>query len=361
MPPQRAGSPLTSYLLLFAFLLVVGVTFTYSMMRASAGSDSSARIALPTAQIRRPTPQPDGPVVPIAARIPTAAPQPTDTPQPAPTAQPIQVAAVQSFQPETPTQNEAPTLSVIVGDAVMLIPSIVATPSPIAPRVDGLPAGSIPILMYHYVRDVDQTDAVGYNLSVAPELFAQQMAWLHDNGYTTIQVAQLARCLRSEASCPDKAVVLTFDDGYSDAHSAALPILQQYGFTATFYIVSDFVGSPGYIGWEEIADLRDAGMEIGAHSVTHPDLTALDLATAEWQITQSKRDLEQRLGVTVVSFCYPTGLYNATLETLVSAAGYTSATTTRWDFNTSDLFALPRRRVAGGTGVEAFAAIVWGY
>src|SRR5262249_44014194 len=148
---------------------------------------------------------------------------------------------------------------------------------------------------------------------------------------------------------------------YADAFTAALPVLQRYGFTATFYIISGFVGQPGYMSWEQLAALRDAGMEIGAHTVDHPDLTTLDPATADNEIVQSKADIEHQLGITVVSFCYPTGLYNWGIEEQTRAAGYLSATTTRWDSDYSDLMALPRRRISGGMAVDRFAAAVQGY
>jgi peptidoglycan/xylan/chitin deacetylase (PgdA/CDA1 family) len=213
--------------------------------------------------------------------------------------------------------------------------------------------------MYHYIRAVDRDrDPLGYELSIEPGLFEQQIAWLHAQGYAGVRMDTLARCLRGEARCPPKAVALTFDDGYADAFTTALPVLGQYGYTATFYVVSGLVGLPGYMTWEQLAALRDAGMEIGAHTIDHPDLTTLDMYEAERQIAQSKADLERGLGIEVVSFCYPAGMYNATLAEQVRAAGFLSATTTRWDADYSDVMALPRRRISGGTAAESFAWIM---
>jgi peptidoglycan/xylan/chitin deacetylase (PgdA/CDA1 family) len=237
-----------------------------------------------------------------------------------------------------------------------------AVPGPADGAPDTFAGGPPPILMYHYIRTVDQaSDPLGYDLSITPELFEQHMAWLHDQGYTTMRMDAVARCLRGEARCPARAVALTFDDGYEDAFTTVVPTLRRYGFTATFFIISGIVGQPGYMSWEQLAALRDAGMEIGAHTIDHLDLTSLDLAESERQITQSKADLERELKIGIVSFCYPTGLYNAAIEEQVRAAGYTSATTTRWDGDYSDLAALPRRRISGGTALDGFAAIVQGY
>ena len=190
------------------------------------------------------------------------------------------------------------------------------------------------------------------------------MAWLANNGYTGVDLQTLLRCtgrmpvLQADQLCPASPVALTFDDGYMDAYTAALPILQRYGFRATFYIVSDFVGQPGYMGWGELAGLRDAGMELGSHSVSHPNLTELDSMELTRQIAQSKADLEQKLHIHVNSFCYPSGAYDLTTQEQVRLAGFENATTTRWDNDDTDIFALPRRRVAGESSAEAFGWIV---
>ncbi|HWQ14527.1 MAG TPA: polysaccharide deacetylase family protein [Roseiflexaceae bacterium] len=235
----------------------------------------------------------------------------------------------------------------------------------IPPQGGALWSGPAPILMYHYVRAVDHAaDPLGWELSVTPALFEQHMAALAQAGYTGVQVDLLARCMRGAGgrdgapACPARPVALTFDDGYEDAFTVVLPALRRHGFTATFYIVTGFVGQPGYMGWEQLAALRDAGMEIGSHTISHPDLTTLDAAELERQVAGSRAELEARLGVRVVSFCYPAGRYNAAVVEAVRAAGYENATTTRWDFDYADALALPRRRVAGGTTAEELGWIV---
>lgn len=250
-------------------------------------------------------------------------------------------------------------------------PTLTITPVPLGaaegsgplaapPAIVEVPLGApAPILMYHYIRSVDpNVDPLGYELSVDPALFAQHMEWLHANGYTGIRMDKAQACLSGAALCPPKPVVLTFDDGYQDAYDAALPVLQRYGFTATFYVVSNFVNQPGYMNWGELIALHEAGMEIGSHTIDHPDLTSLDYFEAERQIAQSKADLERGLGFPIVSFCYPTGKYHDGIIAMVAAAGYQSATTTRWDSDYSNTFALPRRRIAGGTDVGSFGWIV---
>ena len=320
-------------------------------------SVSIAAHDLPTADVRVAAPQ--GQVVPQPAAVvdlpPTA---PTDA-APSPTAEQSTPAPA---RPEpTPTITPVPLGNVGAEPIATLFPT---QPPPAAPAPAAQPgsgAAYVPILMYHYIRSVDPAvDQLGYNLSISPDEFTREMAWLHEQGYSTVPMATVQQCLRGEIACPPKPIALTFDDGYEDAYSTALPILQQYGMRGTFYIINSLVGQPGYMTWEQIAAMRDAGMEIGAHTVSHLNLTSLDQATATYEISQSKADLESRLGISITSFCYPAGFYDGNIEALVQAAGFTNATTTRWDSDYSDMLALPRRRVAGGTAIDAFVGLVTG-
>jgi peptidoglycan/xylan/chitin deacetylase (PgdA/CDA1 family) len=221
---------------------------------------------------------------------------------------------------------------------------------------------TIPVLMYHYVRDVDaELDPVGYRLSVSPATFAAQLEWLSQEGYTPVRMDRAAACLRGEQQCPPQAIVLTFDDGYADAYTHALPLLQEYGFVATFYIITSYVGTEGYMGWDELRAMRDAGMDIGAHSMTHPDLTALSQSQAYDQVASSREQLEDTLQVPVTSFCYPGGKFDTATRSLVVDAGYTSAVTTMQHADQSDLYTLPRIRVNGEASLDGFATVVLAY
>lgn len=220
----------------------------------------------------------------------------------------------------------------------------------------------IPILMYHYVRHVDRaTDPLGFSLSVTPEQLDGQLAWLKAAGYETVRMDAVAACLHGGGPCPARAVALTFDDGYMDAYTTALPLLQRHGFVATFYIVSGFVGQPGYMGWAELRALRDAGMEIGAHSVTHPDLTSLGLEELRAQVGQSGATIAAEIGQPVVSFCYPGGRFSDTVVAVTREAGYSSATTTIQDGPQADPFTLPRLRISGNLTQEGFQGMVAAY
>jgi peptidoglycan/xylan/chitin deacetylase (PgdA/CDA1 family) len=215
--------------------------------------------------------------------------------------------------------------------------------------------GYVPILMYHYIREVDKAaDPLGFRLSVRPDRFAEQMDWLAVNGYSPLTISDLAACLRRERNCPARPVAITFDDGYADQALNALPVLNAHGFSATFYIATGLVGRPGYMSWEQLELLRDSGMELGAHSVSHADLAALPLSAALHEITASRRALERRLDIRVRSFSYPAGSYTRPVVELVVEAGFSSAVGTAAATHPSRLFELPRRRVLGGETIAGF-------
>lgn len=212
----------------------------------------------------------------------------------------------------------------------------------------------LPILMYHYVRNVDEEeDPLGYNLSITPALFEQHLQWFRDNNVATLRMDTVAKCLRGLERCPNRAVALTFDDGYEDAATQAYPLLKKYGFTATFYIVTELVGRPGYMTWEQVQMLHDNGMEIGSHTMQHFDLPACEPEVAYDEIVQSRKILEEKLGAPVVSFSYPVGSYNEDIANMVYEAGYSNAVTTVPSTNQEYLYEIPRQRIMGGETSEA--------
>jgi peptidoglycan/xylan/chitin deacetylase (PgdA/CDA1 family) len=228
-------------------------------------------------------------------------------------------------------------------------------PKPAYSKIATRSIGYVPILMYHYIREVSEAeDPLGFRLSVRPDRFAEQMAWLNQNGYTTLTMGELATCLRAEENCPRRPVALTFDDGYADVASEALPILKRYGFTATFYIVTGFVDQPGYLTRKQVRELHAAGMEIGSHTLSHAGLTGLSIAEARREIYWSKLILEEWLGSEVVSFSYPAGNYNAELAAIVQEVGYSNAVITLAADRPRALYELPRRRVMGGETIAGF-------
>ena len=211
---------------------------------------------------------------------------------------------------------------------------------------------SVPIFMYHYIRDyTDASDPIGVNLSVSPAKFEQQIAWLKGNGYQTV----FPNFFVSPEALSSKPIILTFDDGYQDAFDSAFPILQKYQMAGMFYLIIDKIGTPGYLTWDEVAQMQNAGMAFGSHTLTHPDLRNISLANMQQEITQSQEILSQKLGRNVTDFCYPSGKYDDAVLAELKTDDYLTATTTDSGVaNMKDnLLLLKRLRITQATNVQA--------
>lgn len=225
------------------------------------------------------------------------------------------------------------------------------------------PAGAVrvPVLMYHYIRiNPVATDMLGFRLSVTPDNFAAQMAYLSRMGVHAVTFRQVLAAYAGGIPLPPRPVVLTFDDGHDDFATVAAPILAHFGFVATDYVVSGFLGRTSYMTAAQVRHVDTMGMIIGAHTVNHVELAKMPPAVALAEIGASKQMLEQLLGHSVRDFAYPYGSYNPTIEAMVQAAGFTDAVTTHSGlvFPGSDHYAFAREEVLGGQGLASFAALL---
>jgi peptidoglycan/xylan/chitin deacetylase (PgdA/CDA1 family) len=226
-----------------------------------------------------------------------------------------------------------------------------------------IPEGSfkVPILMYHYVREnPDPNDKLGASLSVSPAHFQEQMDWLRDNGYQPITFSELGSLFSRQRQPARHPVILTFDDGYADFFQTALPILQGHGFAAVAYIVSGFLGRPGYMTADQVVQASRSGIEIGSHTVGHVDLTRASPAQLQQEVTGSRSQLERLLKRKVLDFCYPGGRFNNTVIRAVQAAGYRDATTTQPGslHSSADRYTWTRVRVSGGEELADFVRAI---
>jgi peptidoglycan/xylan/chitin deacetylase (PgdA/CDA1 family) len=198
---------------------------------------------------------------------------------------------------------------------------------------------------------------MGFALSVTPSDFAAQMEWLAQNGFHPITLQDLNAYLSGERGLPSRPVILTFDDGYADFYSTALPILRSHDFRAVAYVVSAFIGWPGYMTAAQVQTADRAGIEIGSHTVHHANLTRQSSVNLLYELTASKQALEQLLGHPVLSFCYPSGRFNARVVAAVRVAGYQDATTTMFRFvrTRDDRYIWGRLRIGGGETLGQFA------
>lgn len=213
----------------------------------------------------------------------------------------------------------------------------------------------VPILMYHYIADDwNKRDVKGKNLYVDPKIFESQLQWLQKNGYQTIDLDEALAYFRGTFVPKGTPVVLTFDDGYDDMYSNALPLLKKYDDIGVFFIVSHFVGKKGYMTATEVRALHNRGMSIEAHTQTHPSLQTLTKKRQEEEILGSVKDLEAIIGAPIRHFAYPSGRYNTTTLSIVDHAKLLTAVTTRKGIATASdhLHALPRVRITNTTKFE---------
>lgn len=238
-------------------------------------------------------------------------------------------------------------------------------PLPSAPR-------SVPILMYHSLSDRAQPRFRKFALP--PALFAKQMAYLAQQHYTTLTVSQYVAAVSSGAALPASTVVLTFDDGFADFYTEALPILENYGFAATLYVTTGFVNNTSrflqreqemarpMLTWDQLIDIAARGIECGAHSHQHLQVDVLPRDLARDEIVRSKQVLEEKLHRPIASFAYPYGYYQSAVKQLVQAAGYSSACAVRYRLSSlaDDPFALSRLIVTADASLEQFVELVKG-
>jgi len=229
----------------------------------------------------------------------------------------------------------------------------------------------VPILMYHSISH--STNRKFKQFTVSPTLFAEHIAYLHQNKYTSITVTQFVNALfHKDSALPEQPVVLTFDDGFADFFTEALPVLKQYGFVATLYVVTAFINGTSrwlnregettrsMLTWDQLIEISACNIECGAHSHCHPQLDILPRSAAQDEIMQSKRLLEHYLGRSVSSFAYPYGYYTATLRQQIREAGYTSACAVKHGMSSekSDPFALARFMVGADTSLDALVSLL---
>lgn len=231
----------------------------------------------------------------------------------------------------------------------------------------------IPILMYHSISYTD--NPVFRPFVVAPSVFADQMAYLREHHYTPITVTQFVRTRAANIpALPERPVVLTFDDGFADFFTEALPVLKRYGFPATLYVTTAYVGDTSrwlkqeqettrpMLTWQQLREVCDSGIECGGHTHSHPQLDILPLAVAQDEIRHCKHMLEDRLEREVTSFAYPFGYSTAKVRQIVHNAGYSSACAVKHALNafSTDVFALERLMVSADMNILAFAALLHG-
>lgn len=229
---------------------------------------------------------------------------------------------------------------------------------------------SVPILMYHSISE--HTNPRFDEWAVPPAMFDAHMSYLLERGYTPMTVSDLVHARATGAAMPPRPVALTFDDAYRDFYDRAYPILRKHGAPATLYVPTKHVGGAcawlvgegeaarPMVSWSQLAEMSANGIECGGHSHTHVQMDTLPAVAANFEVRQSKRLLEERLGRPVSTFAYPHGWTSALVMRLLQAAGYTSACAIKnmRSVANENPFALARLHVRGEMDVAALDALL---
>ena len=185
---------------------------------------------------------------------------------------------------------------------------------------------TVPILCYHGLAD-----SCASKLCMSHRDFDRQMHYLKSHHYRVISLAELVRFLDYEQHLPRRAVVVTFDDGYRSFYDVAYPVLKQYGFTATLFVYTDFIGhAKSALTWDQLRELKAEGFEIGSHSVSHSDLTRRKkgerypdyLQRVQDELGRSKEIIDRELAQDTVYVAFPFGRNNPDVVRLSEATGY---------------------------------------
>jgi peptidoglycan/xylan/chitin deacetylase (PgdA/CDA1 family) len=184
----------------------------------------------------------------------------------------------------------------------------------------------VPVLCYH--RFAEECSA---SLCMPAALFEEQMRYLKENGYRVISMSEFLQFVTYRCSIPEKSVVITLDDGYKSVYEIAYPILKKYGFTATLFIYTDFIGnSKSALTWDQLRQMKVDGFEVGSHTLSHCDLTRKregesDQAFSERvreELSVSKKILDQKLGQNTAYVAFPYGEYDPAVLAVCQKVGY---------------------------------------
>jgi len=211
----------------------------------------------------------------------------------------------------------------------------------------------IPILMYHEIYRIEEFQVLkgltnpAYNTEVSS--FQKQMTWLYENNFKTFSVEEL---LSKNSTAGEKAICLTFDDGWVGNYRNAYPILKEKGFKATFFVATGLIGKPFYMTWDQLAEMHASGMSIQSHSVSHRPLGTLNEKDLLFELLESKKIIEKSLSCEVRHLSLPHGHKGDKIWALAEDMGYQSVCTSDVGFHVPGMPGPWIKRISVGDGIS---------
>lgn len=220
------------------------------------------------------------------------------------------------------------------------VPAEAAAPAAAEPQLPPVPRGqaavrrsadtaySVPegvsVLMYHMIGSEKGNDAI-----MSADNLRWQLEYLRDNGYHPITMQELCDYVTKQAPLPSKPVCLTFDDGYEDNYTIVYPMMKEFGFPWTVFVITGDVGRPNRMTWEQLNEMADSrAVTIASHTVTHPRLHNLPPEEVRREIDGAQQALKEHLGIDNPWIAYPYGDYDETVDGIAREAGIRLAVTT---------------------------------
>ncbi len=248
---------------------------------------------------------------------------------------PLAVSAKSSLKP---TSKPAPTST----------PTPISTPSPTpTPTLNYGFCLKVPVVIYHHIQP--QANAVvnkQTSLSVDNGYFDKQMAYLNQNGYTTIFAQDLANALTTHSGLPGKNIVVTADDGYADHYTYLFPIIKKYNIKTSLLIASGLIGNPGFMTWGEVREMVGSGLvQLVDHTWSHYALGyGKKIDKIKYEIETGRAQIEQFTGQKTTTFGYPYGSFSNTAIQILQQDGFIGAFSTIGGFSQCDSFIMTLHR-----------------
>lgn len=224
--------------------------------------------------------------------------------------------------------------------------------------------GKTLILLYHRLlsreENLSKINSEDRVYLLKEEEFIKQLEYLHSEEWNIISVEQLLESLKNRTSLPEKSLIISFDDGNQTDYTIAFPLLEKFGFKATFFLTSDFIDKPGHLSKSQIQKMSQEGMEFGTHGKTHKFLSTLNEKDLRMELQESKRVLEEITGKKIDLLSLPGGYYSSKVKRMAQELGYKGICTSKFGLNenNTDPFELKRISFRFGDSFSYFVSIV---